>query len=70
MSRISHSDYCPLGNSGDREDCPDCEAEYQRQKAYYGSLYRGQQAYTREEIQDSLSDPTEYAKRTALLERT
>lgn len=68
MSDIGHSDYCPVGNTGDREDCQTCSDEMHRQMAYYGALYRPQP--TEEEIMDAYSEPCERYKRDSLLERT
>jgi hypothetical protein len=49
-------------------ECPVCLEEMKKQQAYYGALYRAEHRYTREEIMDAYSDPTERAKRTRLLE--
>ena len=50
-------------------DCAKCTAEMERQQSFYGALYRAESHYTREEIEDSLSDSTETTKRKLLLER-
>jgi hypothetical protein len=69
MSDITHSDYCPEDNSGELEDCPGCLKREAETEAYWGALYAREQRYTREEVEDSLSDPTEYAKREISLSR-
>lgn len=55
----------------DEEDgaCQPCETERQKTAAYYARLYRAEKHYTREDIIDSLSDPTERNKQSILIER-
>ena len=67
MSDISHSDYCPVDNIGDIEDCEHCMAEQERQAAYYGALYAREKRYTPEEIEDCYSEPSERHKRDSML---
>jgi hypothetical protein len=67
MSDITHSDWCPVGNTGELEDCAPCLQEQERAHAYYGALYAREHHYTREEIEDAYSDSTDYAKREAML---
>jgi len=50
-------------------ECPVCLEDMRKQQAYYGALYARGHHYSREEILDSLSDPSERNKRDILLER-
>jgi hypothetical protein len=62
MSDITHSDWCPVNNTGELEDCETCMAEHERQKAYYGQMFKG--TYTSQsDILDAYSDPSERNKR-------
>ena len=46
------------------ERCDDCEQEQQATAAYYKALYDATpKPYTREEVMDAYSHPTEWAKR-------
>lgn len=67
MSDIQHSDYCPVNNTGDIEDCPTCLAEQKRIAAYWKARYYKEQPLSREEVMDAYSDAAEYQKRERLL---
>jgi hypothetical protein len=68
MSDITHSDWCPVGNTGELEDCAHCVTEHERQKAYYSQMFRWHY-YSSAEIPDAYSSPSEYQKREGLLRR-
>ena len=69
MSDITHSDYCPVNNTGPLEDCVHCLTEQQRTQDYWRAQYLREHHPTREEIEDCYSDPTERSKRDILIER-
>jgi len=50
-------------------ECQVCLEDMKKQQAYYGAMYARDQRYSREEIMDAYSDPSERNKRDILLER-
>lgn len=61
-------EYCDTQFDASRDDgCPVCYKKMKSQQAYYGALFAREHRYTREEIEDCYSHPTEYQKRIGAL---
>lgn len=66
MSDITHSDYCPEDRGGALEDCESCMAALEAEQSYYRALFDREPHYTREELEDAYSHPSDRHKLISL----
>ena len=62
---ITHSDYCDLPLNEDGE-CEPCTADPEEKQEYYRTLYAAESHYSREELADAYSHPSDRHKLLSL----